>query len=248
MWLFVAVAFMANGQGKTLITVNTVKPKAGQKAAFEAAWKTHLAKYHNTTDKRNVYEVMSGPWVGYYQIVEGPLSFADMDAEKPMAKEHSLDLDKNYFPMLEDKKMNGTYRYDDTASYNPTVVAEKFQVTLTHIKWNVITETIREARRGSLINAKINPTSRFSANVYTQIWSGSDPVRVQVRSLKDGFKELETDYYGPNTMAPDAFKNAYIKDYGQDAWDARSKIMDNNANVASREVYIMRLRKDLSSK
>ena len=248
MWLFVAVAFMANGQGKTLITVNTVKPKAGQKAAFEAAWKTHLAKYHNTTDKRNVYEIMSGPWVGYYQIVEGPLSFADMDAEKPMAKEHSLDLDKNYFPMLEDKKMNGTYRYDDTASYNPTVVAEKFQVTLTHIKWNVITETIREARRGSLINAKINPTSRFSANVYTQIWSGSDPVRVQVRSLKDGFKELETDYYGPNTMAPDAFKNAYIKDYGQDAWDARSKIMDNNANVASREVYIMRLRKDLSSK
>lgn len=248
MWLFVAVAFMANGQGKTLITVNTVKPKAGQKAAFEAAWKTHLAKYHNTTDKRNVYEVMSGPWVGYYQIVEGPLSFADMDAEKPMAKEHSLDLDKNYFPMLEDKKMNGTYRYDDTASYNPTVVAEKFQVTLSHIKWNVITETIREARRGSLINAKINPTSRFSANVYTQIWSGSDPVRVQVRSLKDGFKELETDYYGPNTMAPDAFKNAYIKDYGQDAWDARSKIMDNNANVASREVYIMRLRKDLSSK
>ena len=139
---------------------------------------------------------MSGAWVGYYQIVEGPISFADMDAEKPMAKDHGLDLDKNYFPMLEDKKMNGTYRWDDTASYNPKVVADKFMVTVNHIKWNVMTETIRESRRGSLINTKINPTSPFSANIYTQIWSGSDPVRVQVRNLKDGFKELETDYYG----------------------------------------------------
>ena len=49
-------------------------------------------------------------------------------------------------------------------------------------------------------------------------------------------------------MAPNAFKDAYIKDYGQDAWDARGKVIDNNANVESREIYIMRLRKDLSSK
>ena len=98
-----------------------------------------------------------------------------------------------------------------------------------------------------MITAKINPTNRFSANVYTQLWSGSDPVRVSVRNLKDGYKELETDYYGPNTLPPNAFKDAYIKDYGQDAWDARQKVMDNNANVQSREVFITRLRKDLSS-
>ena len=89
--------------------------------------------------------------------------------------------------------------------------------------------------------------SRFSANVYTQIWSGSDPVRVSIRNLKDGFKELETDYYGPNTTPPNAFRDAYIKDYGYDAWDARQKVLDNNANVESREVFIMKLRKDLSS-
>ena len=64
-WLFMAVAFIVNGQGKTLYTVNIVKPKDGQKYAFEAAWKTHVAKFHNTTDKRNVYEIMSGPWMGY---------------------------------------------------------------------------------------------------------------------------------------------------------------------------------------
>jgi len=242
-----AVAFMVNGQGTSLYTVNTVKPKAGQKAAFEAAWKVHLAKFHKNSDKRIVYEILSGPYTGYYHIIEGPISYADMDAQKPMAKEHMLDLDKNYFPMLEDKRMNATYRWDDTASFNPKVIADKYLVTVTHVKFGQLDETIREGRRGALITAKINPTSRFSVNVYTQIWSGSDPVRVSIRNLKDGFKELETDYYGPNTVPPNAFKDAYIKDYGQDAWDARQKLLDKNANVQSRDIYIMRLRKDLSS-
>ena len=247
LWLFIAAAFFASGQGKTLYTVNFVKPKANQRSAFETSWKIHLAKFHKTSDKRNVYEVMSGPNIGYYHIVEGPISYADMDIAKPNAKVHGMDLEKTFFPMLEDNRMNATYRWDDTASFNPTVKADKFLVTVTHVKFGQITETIRESRRASLIQAKINPTSRFSVNVYTQIWSGSDPVRVSVRNLKDGFKELENDYYGPNTMPPNAFKDAYIKEHGQDAWDARSKLQDNNANVQSREIYIMKFRKDLSS-
>ena len=249
LWLFITAAFFANSQGKTLYKVSMVKPKSGMKSAFEASWKVHLAKFHKTEDKRTVYEVLSGPHSGEYHIVEGPIAYADMDIERPNAKEHGLDLEKNFSPYLEPNSMNATYRWDDTASFNGKVTADKFQVTVTHVKLNMITETIREGRRGSLINAKLFPTSRFSANVYTQIWSGSDPVRVFIRNLKDGFKELETDYYGPNPMAnqPNAFRDAYIKEYGYDAWDARSKVLDNNANVESREVFIMKLRKDLSS-
>lgn len=245
--LFIAASFLTNGQGKTLYTVNFVEPKAGQKSAFEASWKTHLAKFHKTYDKRNVYEYLSGPNNGAYLIMEGPFAYADMDIVKAQAKEHTLDLDKNFFPMLKDNNVTGTYRWDDTASFNGKVKADKFLVTVTHVKYGQINETIRESRRGSLIQAKLNPTSRFSSNVYTQIWSGSDPVRVSVRNLKDGFKELETDYYGPNPNPPNAFKDAYIKDYGQEAWDARQKLLNNNANVESREVYIMKFRKDLSS-
>lgn len=246
LWLLFAVAYFANGQ-KTLYTVNFVKPKSGMKSAFEASWKKHMTTYHKTDDKRIVYEVMSGPRIGEFHIVEGPFAFADMDAEKPNAKEHWLDLEKNYFPMLENERMNATYRWDDTASFNGKVTADKFLVTVTHVKLGMIAETITESRRGSLVNAKINPTSRFSVNVYSQIWSGSDPVRVSIRNLKDGFKELEADYYGPNTTPPNAFRDAYIKDYGYDAYDARQKVLANNANVESREVYTMKLRKDLSS-
>lgn len=249
LWLCIAAAFLASGQGKTLYEVNFVKPKAGMRSTFETNWKAHLAKFHKTDDKRTVYEVLSGPHSGEYHIVEGPIAYADMDTERPNAKEHGMELEKTFSPYLEPNSRNATYRWDDTASFNGKVTADKFLVTVTHVKLNMITETIREGRRGSLVNAKISPTSRFSVNVYSQIWSGSGPVRVSIRNLKDGFKELETDYYGPNPLAnqPNAFRDAYIKDYGYDAWDARQKVLDKNANVESREVYIMKLRKDLSS-
>jgi hypothetical protein len=249
LWLFVATAFIASGQGKTLYEVNFVKPKPGMQSTFEAKWKTHLAQFHKTDNKRTVYEVMSGSHNGEFHIVEGPIAYADMDTERPNAKEHGLDLEKNFSPYLEPNSMNGTYRWDDTASFNGNVTADKFQVTITHIKFGMQVETLREAKRTSLINAKLNPTNRLSYNFFVQVWAGSDPVTVTIRNLKDGFKELENNYYGPNPMAnqPNAFKDAYIKEYGYDAWDARQKVLDNNANVASREVFIMKLRKDLSS-
>lgn len=248
LWLFIAAAFFANSQGKTLYRVNMVKPKAGMKSSFEASWKTHLAKFHKTEDKRMVYEVLSGPHSGEFHIVEGPIAYADMDIERPNAKDHGADLEKNFSPFLESNSRNGTYRRDDTASLNSQVQAEKFQVIITHLKFGTLADVLREAKRSSLISAKLNPTNRFSFNYYVQIWTGSDPVVVTVRNLKDGFKELENNYYGPSPMAnqPNAFRDTYIKDYGYDAWDARQKALDNS-NVVSREIFIMKLRKDLSS-
>ena len=246
-WLFIAAAFFASGQGQTLYTVNFVKPKPGMKSTFETNWKLHLAKFHKTSDKRNVYEIMSGAHQGTYCIVEGPLSYADMDVDKPNAKAHGLDLEKTFSPYLEDNTVNGTYRWDDTASYNANVPAEKFFVQVTHIKFGQQIETLREAKRSALINAKLPTPAPISYNYYVQIWAGSDPVTVSVRNLKTGFKELDNNFMGANPNPPTAFKDAYVKQYGQDAWDARSKLLDNNANIASREAYIMKLRKDLSS-
>jgi hypothetical protein len=246
MWLFIAASFFVSAQN-TLYTVNFVKPKPGMKSTFEAKWKAHLAMYHKATDKRMVYEVLSGPHIGSYHIVEGPLSFADMDKDKPMAKEHGLDLEKNFSPYIEDNSMNGTYRWDDSISSKDVPEAEKFVVNVTHIKNGQLQPTLRELRRGAVVGEKYLKPSSFKANTFWQIWAGSDPVIVNIRALKDGFKELENNYYGPNPNAPTAFKDGYVKEYGQEAWDARSKLMDDNANIVSREVFIMKLRKDLSS-
>jgi len=90
--------------------------------------------------------------------------------------------------------------------------------------------------------------ANFSISYWDQLWDGSDQVVVTIRNLKDGFKSLQQGFYGPPT-APVAgaptFREHYTKEYGYDAWDARVKMMDSA--VVKSEVYLMKLRKDLSS-
>ncbi len=52
--MFMISSMASYAQKTNLITVNTVKPKLGQKMAFEAAYKVHAAKYHKSSDNVNV--------------------------------------------------------------------------------------------------------------------------------------------------------------------------------------------------
>jgi hypothetical protein len=100
--LFIATALTANSQKTDLVTVNSVKPKKGQKMAFEAAYKQHVAKFHKTDEKISVYEIMSGPNIGFYHLVNSGRSYSDFDKERPDAAAHNLDLDKTFFPLLDE--------------------------------------------------------------------------------------------------------------------------------------------------
>ena len=102
-------------------------------------------------------------------------------------------------------------------------------------------EFLTELRRNALINEKIK--SPVSVNIWVRQQAGSSPTIVSRRNLKDGYKELDTDYF---KMGPDDFKNAYIADYGQEAWDKRLKILVDD--VVSREQFFEKMRPDLSSK
>ena len=241
LWLFISAAFFANSQGSTLYKVNIVKPKAGMKSAFEASWKMHLDKFHKTTDKRNVYEVTSGPDNGSYVIVEGPISYADMDKTMPTAKEHGLDLEKNFTPKLEPGSNNFIVRWADTLSYNGDAKAEKFLLTVTVVKDGKIGEVLTEGRRAALISAKLN--SPFSYNTMIKQQAGSSPTIISIRNLKDGFKELETDYF---KLPQNGFRDAYVQEYGQEAWDKRLKLLVDDR--VSQEQHFEKLRTDLSSK
>ena len=241
LWLFIAAAFFANGQGNTLYQVNMVKPKAGMKSAFEASWKMHLDKFHKTSDKRNVYEVTSGPQSGSYVIVEGPFSYADMDKTLPNTKEHGLDLEKNFTPKLEPGSTNFIARWADTLSYNGDTKAEKFLLNITMVKDGKMGEYLAEIRRNALISAKLN--SPFSYNILIKQQAGSSPMIIGMRHLKEGYKELETNYY---KLPENGFKDAYINEYGQDAWDKRIKLLVDD--IVSREQHFEKLRTDLSSK
>ena len=243
--VFVGLALISVGQGKTLYEMNMFKPKPGMASLFESKWKTHLAMFHKSDNRRTVYEVMTGKYAGFYQIIEGPESWADMDVERADSKAHGLDIEKNFTPYIE-QEMQSVYRYDDTSSYRPNVVAEKFWISVAHIKPGMVQATLREAKRANELQPKMPNPYKGSLNTYVQMMSGSDPVIVTVRSLKDGFKELEMNYYGPSNPT-NAMKDAYIATYGQEDWDKRSKLLDDNANIVSRDVYLTKLRKDLST-
>lgn len=245
--LLSATTIAAHSQ-KTLSTVNTVKPKKGQKMAFEAAYKIHVSKFHKADEKLNVYEIMSGPSAGYYHLVNYGKAFADFDNERADANAHSLDLDKTFFPYLEDTR-NGTFRYIDSLSFNSeNNKAEKFVVTVSHLKQGLnIADYRKELARGIKIYKMFNTNfwNNLSLSYYEQLWDGNDQVTVSIRNLKEGFKSLEQGYYGQVPAGTPGFRDLYTKEYGGTAWDDRVKLMEGA--VVSSEQYIMRLRKDLSS-
>jgi hypothetical protein len=245
--LFMASTLAAYAQKTNLVTVNTVKPKKGQKMAFEAAYKVHAAKFHKTSENVNVYEIMSGKYAGYYHIATGNRSYADFDKERPDAAAHSNDLDKTFFPFL-DETMNATYRFIDTLSLRSDVVADKFVVTIRHLKQGInMADYKKELSRSVKISGMLKGGfwDNLSTTLYEQLWAGTAPVHVQVRALKDGFKSLEPDYFGAAPAGAPSFRDEYAKAYTHADWDARTKLMEDA--VASTEVYIMRLRKDLST-
>ena len=240
LWLFATASIFAIGQGSSLYEVNVVKPKAGMQMAFEASWKLHLDKFHKTSDKRNVYEVTSGPELGSYVIVEGPFSYADMDKTLTTAKAHTSDLDKNFTPKVETENQNFRCAFRDTLSYNPDANATKLLVTVTVLKDGKQPDYVRELRRNAIISAKLN--SQFSYVVLIKTQSGSSPTIITLRSLKNGYAELEANYFQtPST----AFRDAYVKEWGQEAWDARLKQLVDD--VVSREQHFEVYRADLSS-
>lgn len=240
LWLFIATTFASIGQGNTLYEVNVVKPKSGMGSAWEASWKQHRDKFHKTSDKRSVYEVTSGPENGSYVIVEGPFSYADMDKEKPNTKEHGLDLEKSFAPKTEPNSVNFRCAFRDTLSYNPDANAKKLLVTITVLKDGKQADYVRELRRNAIIAAKLNSQISYAVLIKTQ--SGSSPTIITLRSLKNGYAELEANYF---QMAPTAFRDAYVKEWGQEAWDARVKQLVDD--VVSREQHFEVYRADLSS-
>jgi len=244
--LLMVITLAAYSQKTSLTTVNTVRPKKGDKMAFEAAYKQHIAKFHKSQEKLNVYEVLSGPYQGCYHLVNSGQSYEGLDKDRSDATAHDMDLDKTFFPLL-DETMNGTYRFMDSLSIHPDVQAEKFVVNVRHIKPSLEADYRAESARGAKVFAKVKGgfSDNLSVNVFEQLWDGNDPTVVSIRNLKDGFKSLETDFYGAMAAGAPTFKDEYIKAYGTADWDKRVKLMDDA--VVKHEQYIMKFRKDLSS-
>jgi hypothetical protein len=241
-FLFITGVVSSFAQTKSLVSVLTVTPKIGQEQNFEKGWVAHLKKFHqaDTTNRRSVFEITSGTRTGSYYIVDGGLSWADMDVERANNKEHDLDFTSNVSSTLESESGDMIYREADSLSYNQNVQAGKFLLTAYHAKTGKQNDVTDEIKRSIAVDKKINSPVSFAG--YIQMLAGSKPVVVIVRNLKEGFKELDPDYYkGLN----DQFQAAYIEMYGQAQWDKRMTAIADLTDLTEQEM--MKYREDLSS-
>lgn len=216
--------------------------------AFEAAYKQHVAKFHKADkEKVNVYEILSGSHAGSYRIVSGPSTYADMDKERTDATAHDIDLDKSFFAYLESDRSTEYFQMQDSLSFHGDVNSDKTVINVRHIKQDMYSDYFDEQKRTFKVLHALKGKFWDHLNLrnYSQLWDGSDQVMVSVRSLKDGFKELESGYFGPMDDGNPTFKDVYIKHYGTLDWDKRTKLMENA--VVSNDQYIRKLRKDMSS-
>ena len=230
----------AYSQGKTIYSVSSVKPKIGMTTAFENAWKTHVSKFHNGDHKILVFEILSGDKGGYYQFVKGPMSYADMDIEKPDQSAHDMDYQKKVASTLSDETGIFYYQYLDSLTLNPGVMADKSVVTVNSIKTGKMGDYRDEVKKGVMVSRTLN--SPFNNNRYQLIGAGSNPVMVSVYNLKDGFKQLESDYFKNVAI----FRDNYITTYGFNNWEKRTDLLDDI--VEKTEIFLRKRRGDLSSK
>lgn len=232
---------MAFGQGNSLYSVSMIKPKTGQFTAFENAWKAHVTKYHNGDDKRMVYEVLTGDNAGYFHLVHGPSSFADFDKENPKKAAHDMDFESTVASKVAEESGSYVYRMVDTLSYNTTVNTNKYVFTVYNLKTGKMSELMSEIKRALEVNKSIQSPSSYTT--YVRQMSGSSPQLVIITNLKDGFKQMEMNYF---TGLSDKFKDAYIKMHSQGAWDKRQTLLQEITN--SYETFLVKRRDDLSSK
>ena len=243
---FITILFVtanAFSQGKTLYDVEMVQPKMGQSKAFEKAWKAHVIKFHNGNDKRVIEEIMTGNNAGNLLLISGPSSIADFDMERPTQPAHDADYDLTVTPSVSTFTNYGSYRWVDTLSYNGAMNTDKYSTTVYHLKPGKTGDLTAEIKRAVTINKKINSSASY--NTYIKMWAGSNGEVVISTNLKDGFKQLDNTFDPNMRTMNDNFKNAYIQEYGQAAWDNRNKLLPEITN--SWETYLSKVRKDLSS-
>ncbi len=226
LFLLSIVTLAAYSQQTKIYTVHNIKVKLGQKMAFEAAYKQHVAKFHKADkEKVSVFEILSGDNTGAYQIVSGPATWADMDRERTDNTVHDIDLDKSFFSYLENEVSTNYFRLDDSLLFHPEVQSDKTVITVRHIKSGMGTDYYNEQKRSFKVLHALKGKFWDNLNLrnYQQLWDGSDQVLVTVRSLKDGFKELEREYFGPMDDGSPTFKDVYIQHYGTLDWDKRDQ-------------------------
>lgn len=192
---------------KQVLSSYRILPKVGHEKALEAALAAHAQKFHTGEHSWRVGVVMSGPDEGMYHIVEGPTTWAGVDARGDLGEAHTKDYLDNIAPQVEKTEPNTYVSYQPDLSNIPaTQWTNKVLIEHMVVKPGRGSQTRDALKKWKAICEKID----IPVVVWHVEFSGDDGYSVVFR-LKDGFKTFDgptpkfrsacAELYGPNEYA-----------------------------------------------
>jgi hypothetical protein len=204
------------GQTKTILTSNRLFAKNDKAGEFEKALSAHAKKYHKGDVAWRVWSIQSGPDAGGYMVTEGPTTWSALDSRADISAEHTTDWEKNVLPLTDGRGQSGYYDFQaDLSTVQLTDYADKIIINHMNAKPGKINNVL------ALIQTlkKVWVADKESVAVYMTAFSG-EPGYITVTRLKDGLKELASDYRKPMTERFTAVNgtgsfDAWLKDYSE---------------------------------
>lgn len=222
-------------QTKNVVSVTRLHPKPEKTLELEKALTNHAQKFHTGDWKWRIFEIMSGPEVGGYHIVEGFNTWTTMDGRGNLGAEHTADLQKNIGILTLGRGTTDFFLFrEDLSTVQPTDYSDKISITHVYPKPGYGPKMEEEIKK----EKKLWEASGESVAVYQSHFSGEPQFGVTFRH-KQGWKEKENDFRKP-------LKERYIAMFGVEAYNERLKSIQETTNRWWGEM--LTFRPDLSSK
>jgi hypothetical protein len=233
--LSLLIPFIAAGQTASVIASNRVFPKNDKIMEFEKALKNHAQKYHTGNWKWRVYTIESGPDAGGYHIIEGPVTWDQVDNRGDLGADHMSDWNKNVMPLTMDKNtMNFMVFREDLSSVKLTDYSDKIAVNHVFPKPGKSMDTENNIK----LAKKVWEASDQNVAVYEASSSGPGQYLVVTR-YKQGLKERETGFRKP-------LKERFTSANGEGSFDKWMTAINEDTDKSWAEMLFYSA--DLSSK
>jgi hypothetical protein len=222
-------------QAKNVVGTNRFFPQTDKIVEFEKALSAHAQKYHTGDWSWRVFEILSGPDAGGYQVTEGPNSWAQLDDRGDISPEHTADFVKNVASLTTDRNQSffATYRAD-LSTTELTAFTDKIAITHVFIKPGFSGDVENVIKKSK----KAWEAGKQSVAVYESSASGP-PQFILVFRYKDGWKERDSSYRKP-------FKERYNATNGEGSFEDYLEDLQKCVDRSWGEMLIVR--KDLGSK
>ena len=234
-FVLLLIPFLGIGQAKTVLTSNRLFVKNDKSSEFEKALANHAQKYHVGDVKWRVWSIESGPDAGGYMVTEGPSSWDILDGRGDISAEHTEDWEKNVLPLTVGQGQSAYYEFQaDLGTVQLTDYSDK--IVINHM-------TAKPGKIGNVQDLiqrlkKVWEGSKESVAVYSAAFSG-EPGYITVTRLKDGLKELASDYRKPLSERYNGIYGAgsfetWLKDYSDAVQSRWSELLVYKPKLSSK--------------